>query len=313
VKKRRIILLALALIVVFVITILVWPGEREPEYQGKKLSEWLAQYSQRTTDFDSGSNGTERDEAAAAVRHIGTNALPFLLEWMSHEPAKLRAKIYSKIDDLGGNTDLGTKIVNSLKSNREKKAELAWCGFEILGPLAAPAIPQLQQYIGQTNSAWLASSAVNVLGKVRDPALPMLLSLTTNQTRDIRLYAVLGLFEFSDSTNAPIIVESLVHRFDDGDVRVAQIAIWALGQFKEQTETVVPVLSRALQSGNSQLYYPACQALASLGVRATNAIPAILPMLHDTNIAVRQVATNALLKIAPEMLPTNSVPSDPKP
>jgi hypothetical protein len=29
------------IIVGFVVAVLVWPGEREPEYQGKKLSEWI--------------------------------------------------------------------------------------------------------------------------------------------------------------------------------------------------------------------------------------------------------------------------------
>ena len=29
-------------IVAAVLIVALWPGEREPEYQGKKLSEWLA-------------------------------------------------------------------------------------------------------------------------------------------------------------------------------------------------------------------------------------------------------------------------------
>jgi hypothetical protein len=40
-RERRIFLVLLACGVVAVVVALVWPREREPEYQGTKLSEWL--------------------------------------------------------------------------------------------------------------------------------------------------------------------------------------------------------------------------------------------------------------------------------
>jgi hypothetical protein len=43
--------LAAAVIVVAMVGMVVlWPGEREPEYQGKKLSEWLEMQDQRPAE-----------------------------------------------------------------------------------------------------------------------------------------------------------------------------------------------------------------------------------------------------------------------
>jgi len=40
-KPRRLWLVILCALVVTVAAVAFWPGEREPEYQGKKLSEWV--------------------------------------------------------------------------------------------------------------------------------------------------------------------------------------------------------------------------------------------------------------------------------
>src|SRR5947208_5523038 len=62
------------------IAMLAFPTEREPAYGGKKLREWLNLYVQSPDRF------TDGQEAAEAVRHIGTNALPWLLKWTNYEP-----------------------------------------------------------------------------------------------------------------------------------------------------------------------------------------------------------------------------------
>ncbi len=53
----------------------------EPSYNGKKLSEWV-----RASRF-----GVHTEERAA-IHQMGSNALPFLLEWMQYEPAPWREK-----------------------------------------------------------------------------------------------------------------------------------------------------------------------------------------------------------------------------
>ena len=61
--------------------ILLWPRESQPVYQGRTLSEWG---DGRVT----GSTG--EGIAANAIRHLGTNALPLLVQWLEYEPPKWR-------------------------------------------------------------------------------------------------------------------------------------------------------------------------------------------------------------------------------
>src|SRR5690242_3243308 len=70
--SRRLWIGLAAVTVVAIVAVAVWPGDREPEYQGKKLSEWLAMQHEHPA------------EAARAVRAIGTNAIPFLLRWADY-------------------------------------------------------------------------------------------------------------------------------------------------------------------------------------------------------------------------------------
>jgi hypothetical protein len=98
VKRRRVILILLACLMAGVVAFIVWPGEREPEYQGKKLSEWLTLYSQTFSD-ESGRKEAHAS-AAQAVRHIGTNAIPYLLKWIRYETPDWRNKLESHIEKL---------------------------------------------------------------------------------------------------------------------------------------------------------------------------------------------------------------------
>src|SRR5947207_12947583 len=80
-RKRRIIwVLAGSALAALAVT-LALPTERQPEYGGRKLEEWLKLYAESRSSF------TDGQEAAEAVRHIGTNALPWLLEWTDYEPS----------------------------------------------------------------------------------------------------------------------------------------------------------------------------------------------------------------------------------
>jgi hypothetical protein len=77
-KRRRLLRILLASVASIMLAYLVWPREREPEYNGAALSTWLARCGS--------TNQSESLAAVAAIRHIGTNALPFLIRWIQYEP-----------------------------------------------------------------------------------------------------------------------------------------------------------------------------------------------------------------------------------
>src|SRR4051794_6509689 len=60
--------------------------QKEPIYKGRSLREWIAQGGKRLYFT---SNPTQDPEAIEALQVIGTNAIPFLLAWMSNEPPSI--------------------------------------------------------------------------------------------------------------------------------------------------------------------------------------------------------------------------------
>ena len=62
---------ALAMVAIFAVAF--WPEPREPEYHGKKLSEWLTLYNEAPK------------EATEAVRAMGGDVVPVLLKWIQDE------------------------------------------------------------------------------------------------------------------------------------------------------------------------------------------------------------------------------------
>src|SRR6266480_1197120 len=66
--------------------------EREPEYGGKRLSEWVQVLGAHAA------NGGDAHLADEAIRHIGTNALPYLLKWLSYETPNWKFKLYEIVD-----------------------------------------------------------------------------------------------------------------------------------------------------------------------------------------------------------------------
>ena len=77
---RKRVYIALAVLLVMLAGVIAWQvlRLREPVYQGKRLSVWLVQYG--TNHWSAGRNGELDKQAEAAIRHIGTNAIPTLLE-----------------------------------------------------------------------------------------------------------------------------------------------------------------------------------------------------------------------------------------
>jgi HEAT repeat protein len=96
----------------------------------------------------------QMDQAADAVRHIGTNALPFLLRWLSDEPAPWRRKTRRALEKLPHPFDrLGRLTDARMGPKSDLRHRLAIYGFIVLGPDAAPAIPALNRLATITNSS----------------------------------------------------------------------------------------------------------------------------------------------------------------
>src|SRR5256885_14250178 len=112
-----------------------WPGEREPEYKGKKLSEWLRLAGDEKT--------RPQVEAANAIEHIGTNALPWLVQWVGYEPPLWHQQVAPLIDKI----PRLNRWRHQLEHAHQQRVNDSDWAFKILGPNAAPALPELARII----------------------------------------------------------------------------------------------------------------------------------------------------------------------
>jgi len=135
----RIRVTAIAALVLAALGTVLWialsPREHEPVYQGKTLTYWLS-------DFWPGRNPTRErvEQDKLAVRQIGTNAIPILLQWISAKDGPLKQKTVMWIDR-------HRRVPFRLESSVDKNM-LAVSGFWILGKTqAGSAIPALLEII----------------------------------------------------------------------------------------------------------------------------------------------------------------------
>src|ERR1044071_6238767 len=162
-------------IVVVAAAVVLWPGETEPQYQGKKLSEWLDAYK-RSSAFEPVAWAKQIDgKTQQAVRNIGTNALPFLLRWIESDPwerhterARLIARLPQRLQKIGF-------------VERWAAAPVSYrgpLGFMILGPQGGGAIPRLDELVRDTSPSKesVAFCAAASLGYVGKQGLPVLIS-----------------------------------------------------------------------------------------------------------------------------------------
>ena len=136
----------------------------EPTYEGKPLGEWLKLYD-RQGDY------AYSKEATNAIHHIGTNAIPVLLERLVYVQPPFGLRVY----------ELNTDAIR---------------GFITLGDQALPALPELQKLMDGTNEDFALYAMISACGTGSN-AIPILLKGLTNQFANVRGEAV-NVFTSSD-------------------------------------------------------------------------------------------------------------------
>ncbi len=280
-----------------------WPGEREPEYNGKKLSDWLREYNNQWPPW---APGAISQEAVDAVRHIGTNALPFLVKWIRDDKdvPKWKTKLYD-IAYTCNSRFARTKALEII-AQRQLLAYRATWGFEILGQSAGAAIPELTQVArdGNAESAFGALTALSYVGK---ESIPSLLALANDRNFKSRIQAIgaLGGMRRLGADAHPIVV-CLIEHLKEPDPKIVCATANVLGRLNLESEISVPALAGLLQSTDAGVRERGLANLRDFGDRARPILPQLLAALRDSNADVRRGATNALQIIAPEVL-TNGV------
>lgn len=233
---------------------------REPTYEGKGLRDWVRQYDD---NYRQGQGDLAlRQAAEVAIQHIGTDAVPYLIEQARVRDflwgAKLRQAIPKTWYD---RLRLNPGII------RRRGAH----GLAALGTNAAAALPELIE-IGRTHpeedGRYIAVWTVGKLGSAAEPAIPFLIECLTNQSDIIRWDAAYGLGYIR---------------------RRADLAVPALVRY----------LELAKESENVFDFHSGIQSLRAFGPQAKDAVPVLLSLVNQSADIGNRV-TNALIWIVPE-------------
>ncbi len=264
--RKRAIIWTFVLLAIAVAGLAWWIlSTKEPTYGGKSLSLWVNQYA---SDRWRAPSRDSANEAQAAIQHIGTNSIPFLLKMLNPKESTLRVKLTPLIPK----SWLARFHIDDLTAYRKRldaRRELGANGLAALGPAAKPALPALLALLNDKNerTRYLAFFTLRCLGPDARETIPQLIA-----------------------------------HLDDHEFAVRDECVMALGTIHQEPETVVPILIHFAEKnrGDTILSQDAVGSLAEFGERAKPAVPMLVEMLKSSDAYLRTAATNALKRIDPE-------------
>jgi hypothetical protein len=262
-RPRRLWLIFIGvLVLVALVVVVTWP-DREPKYQGRSLSEWVAGYDIRHPRHGK----IERDRA---IRQFGTNALPYLLKWIQYQ----RPPWKNALNRISGG--LLAKYHLLLEHKDETRAEQAEEVFRALGPEAcAAAIPDLLRLMNNSKRSLSAARAMYTLvgmGTNARPALPALITLLTNANDGAPYCAISALGDLK--LEPQLVVPALTPCLLSSNLWTRSFAAEALGRFGGEAHGAVPALVRALGDSDARVQYYASNALWKIEPQALERVNA---------------------------------------
>ena len=293
-KKRRLGVVVLCVLVVGVGALTLWPGPKEPEYQGKKLSEWLERYP------------ASQEQGREAVCAIGADGIPWLVRWLSTDDRRnfvRRIQLRRKLPPWIRNSSVVARWLGP--GQYARRCEMAVLGFEILGTNGASAVPELTQLFERSSDyAWVAS-ALAFVGK---EGLPPLIKVASDRGQSgARRISAIGGLQFmaylgSDACQA---VPVLIGCLSDTNVVVCDMARRALEKFAADPASNAGLVYAQQWRGFTTTRDPELRSCVVLALKdfGTNAAHAewatkvVREALEDSDAKVRAEATNAMARI----------------
>ena len=308
-------LILLAGIFVWLFCIIFQPLEphyQEPQYEGKKLTDW-AQNVDQGTFFGHLIIPTDRkqsEQAIAAIRHIGTNALPVAVKLCGAKDSWLKTKLEEWIDQYNYeavNHNLGLPK-DQWRSQFPIRVTPAWdqhyYGANIiwaLGPAAKPIIPDLIRLL--ENQDQLYDDTMTALLGTGTNAIPPLLKLLDSANPEVRLRAAIVLgnffqpkepltptralvvagsedFRLEARAAVPVLLQYLENPNQNSLTRAR--VIYSLDLIHEDASIAVPAILRLMRSQTNQWMFPGyIQVLGNYGTNAKPAVPLLVHILES--------------------------------
>lgn len=288
-----------------VAAVVLWASLRpppEPLHESKRLREWLDEGLRlvpspycRTGEFA---------HVTRALRAIGTNAIPILLEDLeTPEPARWVERLKDRA--------IGAGVLSPSQRHSWRMRRTLW-GFQALGTNLAPALPRLlklsDEYCNETSmkpKGMYASQGLSCIGPAAVPDLERRLSSTDWRIRYRSADALASI-----GPEAEPAIPSLIRTLKDTNDSVRGSVALALARIDRQPERLVPVFRQLLSDSNDTARLNAPYALQRFGPAAKSAVPELLRALNDPDPTLSIMARNALTVIDPEALEDAQAPTN---
>ena len=238
-RRGRRILIAVLIATVF--GGIAWLGTRtrEPAYQGKRLSNWLAAYIQCQRIQERGGRVTvQLGEAEAAIRQIGTNGIPILLRMVASRDSFMTSNL---VVLLGKQSFVPIHLHSDIELHNQ-----ALAGFQALGCMAGPAVPALIELLQTDDFRFSAALCISAIGPCAKAAVPSLVPWLDEKNAAARYCAATALGNITTARQEA--VPALLQHFDDPNQFVRTAIQLALARHHARAELVVPVLVKELEA-----------------------------------------------------------------
>lgn len=264
-------------------------SNREPVYEGKRLSQWLEGFSLAQPQDTEEPEAMAR-EAAHAVRQIGTNALPSLLKMLRARDSALKRRLMYWA---GRQSAIHFELIPA-----EDLRHRAVYGFKAIGATAQSAIPSILPLLADSQSGRDAAMALAGMGSPGQAALRESLS---HHSPEVLVHAIVALSQSDAKLDAvlPGLLRTLNH--EQFQVRVAATSALGkcLGEEARTREAATQGLKKLAQDENALVRQQAFLALRVHHPNPETIIPLFAKALHDPDVIVRTEALDGLHRIAP--------------
>src|SRR5438105_4400865 len=177
-NRTRFLLLAALGLAAFGAALVIYFGfPGQPEYRGRKLSQWLETYG----SYHWSQPPVAPEERDEALQQMGTNAVPFLVKWLEYEPPAWKIKAW----EIAGQV-LKKPLASTLKDRQAKRRGNIVSAFQALGPEGKGAIGKLGRVMNYSRNERHSIAAALALAAIGRDALPTLTEGLTNQSSAVR-------------------------------------------------------------------------------------------------------------------------------
>jgi len=209
-RTRTIIIAGSSLLLIISLAVLLClRGSQQPTYGGKKLSQWLA---------DLNYSGDPADVSAqAAVKAIGTNALPHILPMLCAQDSSFELNVMRLLRK--------QSLIKISWIPASEKRQRAARAVRALGSEGASAAPALVTMLDTKEDAWCAMAALVDIGP---DGLPGLTKALTNQNVRIRQMVSGHISKHIAEPGTSAALIALTNALSDADIEVRRRAATAI-------------------------------------------------------------------------------------